>query len=569
MKNLHIGPLLLALAAPFTSVSLAQTPPDAGQLLRQQPNLPAITPSKPIDISPTLPTDTDKDSGPRILIKGFNIVGAVLISKNELQQYLQAAVGQSLSLPQLQALANLLVAHYADSGYIARIMLPPQDIEDGIVTIKIIEGQRGSLLIESKDSKLDTARIERFINRRIRPGDPMSLFKLNEALAILNEQPGVSVRTTLKPSQQEGEVDLQVHAESTPKVIYLLGANNYGTKETGEWQTSASVTLNNPSGQFDSLSLLANTADGIRFGRLDYSVALGTQGLRAGIFASRLDYKVTQGSLSDSHIEGTAASQGITLNYPLIVQNDFSLRLDYRLEDKTLMDQTAMVETGNRNVKSHSFGFSGHAVSKPGRFFGGSVTSFSATLVTGEANQDNDTARAQDIITRQSASQFSKITYQLSHLLPLANTWSLNSSLRGQFADKNLDSSERMSLGGPNGVRAYPVADATGDEGQIFSVSFDKALKDKLTARLFVDAGTITVNHSTWDGWNSADPTLKNSYHLIGAGISLDWRISAEALLTCSIATPIGNHPGSNAQDKNSDGSTIGPRGWLNLIVRF
>jgi hemolysin activation/secretion protein len=39
-----------------------------------------------------------------------------------------------------------------------------------------------------------------------------------------------------------------------------------------------------------------------------------------------------------------------------------------------------------------------------------------------------------------------------------------------QFADKNLDSSEKLSLGGATGVRAYPSGEASGDEGRKLSV---------------------------------------------------------------------------------------------------
>ena len=40
-------------------------------------------------------------------------------------------------------------------------------------------------------------------------------------------------------------------------------------------------------------------------------------------------------------------------------------------------------------------------------------------------------------------------------------------SLSGQRSDSNLDSSEKFSLGGPNGVRAYPVSEASGDEAYL------------------------------------------------------------------------------------------------------
>ena len=44
-----------------------------------------------------------------------------------------------------------------------------------------------------------------------------------------------------------------------------------------------------------------------------------------------------------------------------------------------------------------------------------------------------------------------------------------------QLANKNLDSSEKFTLGGIGGVRAYPSGEASGDEGR--KISFDLKYK--------------------------------------------------------------------------------------------
>lgn len=552
-----------------TSMSAAQTAPDAGQLLREQPRAPVAAPTKPIEITPERPAEAGADTGLRILVKGFKIQGAVLLSEAELQSRLQFAIGQELSLRQLQDLASRLIAHYAERGYLARIVLPPQDIQDGIVTLQIIEGRRGSLRIESQDAGIDAARIQRFIDARLDAGDSMNINHLGEALANLNEQPGVSVRAALKPGRGEGDVDLVVQAAATSPVDYFLGTNNHGARATGEWQATAGATLNNPSGNFDSLTIQANGADGVGFGRLDYTLALGDRGLRAGVHVSQLSYRITQSDLAALRAQGSADSHGASVSYPLVNQSQLVLRLDYKLEEKRLIDRTEVGETGNRRVTTHTAGIGGHIVGTPDNLLGAGILSFNAAIVSGTTEQKNETARDLDALTRRSTGQFAKFTYQLGYLLPLADNWSLNASLRGQLANKNLDSSERISLGGPGGVRAYPVAEATGDAGSVASVSFDYKLQDNLSARLFLDAGSVTINRHTWAGWNAGNPNQLNRHDLLGAGLGLDWRVSKEALLSLIVATPLGNNPGRDAQGRNNDGSASSTRGWLNLVFRF
>lgn len=566
-----IQPLLLLGALVLTTSTSSQTLPDAGQLLRQQSPVPAVPQPKPPESSSDRPTNPVGNNEPGFFVKGFKIQGAVVIPEAELQELLQAALGRELGLNQLQDLAGRLIAHYAARGYLARVVIPPQDIKDGIVTLQVIEGRRGNVVIESTDPAMDVARIQRFIDARVDAGKPVQIHRLGEALAILNEQPGVSVRSALKPGSNEGEVDLVVRTEATAPRDYLFGINNQGTRATGEWQVSTGVTINNPTGRFDSLAILANGNDGIGFGRLDYHLALGDRGMRAGVHVSRLAYRVTQTDfdLAGLGAHGSADDHGLTLSYPFQNLPQSALRFEYRLEEKKLIDQTELGEIGNRRVISHTLDINGHIVGTPDSLFGAGTLSFSTAIVSGRSEQHNSAARDQDDSSRRSAGQFGKFTYQLGYVRPLNALWNMTVSLRGQFANKNLDSSERISLGGPGGVRAYPVAEATGDEGFVASVSLERSLQDKLTFKLLLDAGRVTVNRNTWDNWNLGDPSQPNRYDLLGAGAGIDWRMSKATQLSFIVATPLGNHPGSTAQGRNSDGTAVSTRGWFNLVSRF
>ena len=55
--------------------------------------------------------------------------------------------------------------------------------------------------------------------------------------------------------------------------------------------------------------------------------------------------------------------------------------------------------------------------------------------------------------------------------------------MRGQLAFDNLDSSEKMELGGAYGVRAYPEGEAFGDEGYIATAEA-RLMLDSLTGSL-------------------------------------------------------------------------------------
>ena len=65
-------------------------------------------------------------------------------------------------------------------------------------------------------------------------------------------------------------------------------------------------------------------------------------------------------------------------------------------------------------------------------------------------------------------------------------------SLSAQLADSNLSSSEQFYLGGPYGVRAYPVSQSGGAQGFIFTLEYQhKIPEDNVTLIAFFDTGRV------------------------------------------------------------------------------
>lgn len=557
--------VIAALVTPLAS--WAQAAPDAGSLLRTQPTAP-VPPALSVRPPPAPPVELP-DDGPRVKVQGFLISGAVLISEPELQERLRPAIGREFSLRQLQGLAANLVTFYAERGYLARVVLPPQDVKAGMVALRIVEGRRGTLRIDSQDPGLDVARIARFVNSRLGAGQAMDIGKLGEALNILNDQPGLRVRSALVSGQVEGEVDLLVNASATPAVTAFVGINNQGPRATGEWQGNVGATLANPSGHFDSLSAIANATKGSSFGRFDYNLPLGDRGLRVGAHAARLTYHVTENALSALDANGRADEYGVSASYPLVQQNDLALKFDLKIDNKHLIDNTVVGETGNRRVQASRIGFSGQVVGAPHRWFSLGVLSFGASLVSGQVDQSNTAVLALDAATRDTQGSFNKLTYTLGYDFLFDPVWSFRATLNGQVAGRNLDSAERFSLGGPTGVRAYAVSEGTGDEGWVGSLNLDQRVRDDLIVKYFADFGSITVNRRLWEAWADGNPDQINRYKLAGWGIGMDWRVTKHLLVSGSIATPIGTNPARDSQDLNADGQASGTRGWVNVIAQF
>jgi len=152
---------------------------------------------------------------------------------------------------------------------------------------------------------------------------------------------------------------------------------------------------------------------------------------------------------------------------------------------------------------------------------------------------------------------------------------SINASYSGQLSLNNLDSSEKFILGGPTGVRAYPVGEASGDEGNLFNVDlrFDLPLPSVLGSLQlsgFYDAGQITLHKSQWSNSNIDNATNRNDYWLQGAGIGITYAYSNIIAIKGSWAHVIDQNDGrDNTTGMNSDGKDDNYRFWLQAMIYF
>src|SRR5690606_17102591 len=100
----------------------------------------------------------------------------------------------------------------------------------------------------------------------------------------------------------------------------------------------------------------------------------------------------------------------------------------------------------------------------------GSVVYALATVLShGRLRIDTPAARLLDDANAQTEGSYTKLVATGNALWPFAMNWGLYTSFYGQTASKNLDSSEKLSLGGATGVRAYPQGESSGDEGFLAS----------------------------------------------------------------------------------------------------
>jgi hypothetical protein len=159
----------------------------------------------------------------------------------------------------------------------------------------------------------------------------------------------------------------------------------------------------------------------------------------------------------------------------------------------------------------------------------------------GHLNKETPNDAALDSFTAKAAGDYKKLNLAFSRLQQLGGGYSLLGAVNAQYADKNLDASEKMSLGGSNGVRAYPAGEAAGDQGILARLELRKTLgtfgNSVVEGALFADAGRVTINKTPWD--NSENRASRYGY---GVGLNV---YNKDLVFNATIAFSPGVNPAS------------------------
>lgn len=550
----------------------AQFGPDAGLIMRETEQLrsPQVPPLSPRAV-PEAPVKLDT-SALLFVVKRFDFTGVTLVPIAELREVLKPWTDKEITFEDLQRALAAVSMFYQDKGWFVRPQLPAQDIVGGVVTINVIEGKLGKIEPEATDDMpLSKSRIEGFLTARQQQGDPLSMSDLSRAVMILNEQPGVSAQVALAPSEDPGASDVIVSTVRLPALSGNLQADNWGAKSTGYYRVTGNASWNNPGDYGDQLQANVMASEGTLYGRLAYNVPVGYDGWRANASFSALDYKLL-GEFATLNNKGWATTTTIGLNYPLLRETTSNLTLSINASNSEYDNSYSLdgdTLSTKRRVTLGALGLTGDHVDN---WMGGGFSLLGLTLTSGYTNLAGTRAnQIADRIGANTQGTFTTLSGNVGRLQRLTDRTSLWVSFSGQWASQNLDSSQKFSLGGPQGVRAYPVYEATGDQGWLGTVEGRWDIYEGAQASVFYDMGWIqqfkSVGHLQETALQALGP---NTYNLKGWGIGLSYNYNNLLSMKVVVSSRIGGNPGANPfTGLDGDGTNDRTRFWFNVAVNL
>jgi len=548
MRSSYILLLSLSLLA-WGQRATAQQLPNAGSQLQLIPPSPAQKKAAPdIRLDTAQPALQASDDSQKLLVQGLRIMGARAYAEADLLAVSGWQAPREMSLGELRELAARITRHYRDHGYfLAQAYLPAQDIRQGVVTITVLEGHYGAITVRN-DSGLSPALVDGVL-QGLSTGDTVSLAPLEQRLLRLSDLPGVNVKSTLTPGASVGTSDLILDLKAGQRISGSVEADNHGSRYTGEVRVGATVQVNNLSGRGDVLMARALSAGpDLNYGRVAYQVQAGASKL--GVAYAEMNYALGD-AFASLGFSGASHITSVYGSYPLRRARAGNAALQLSYDDKTLVDrQAATFSTQHKSARV----WTGSLVGDQQDAWDG-LTNYALSLTQGDIVAQRTEAR--------SDGGYAKLAWSVSHLHKLSSASVLQLALSGQTASKNLDSSEKMALGGAQSVRAYPEGETYGDQGYVLNVEARAALP-RLYAQQsgllqlvgFVDTGMVRLNRRPWD---SSD----NRRTLSGVGVGLNWASGeGDVVLKAFCAHKVGAAASTSAP-------ATATRFWLQAVKYF
>ncbi|WP_107670205.1 ShlB/FhaC/HecB family hemolysin secretion/activation protein [Cyanothece sp. BG0011] len=498
-------------------------PPTSVPELPQPSPLPE-TPLTPPTVSP-LPTEEVSPNIPgTITVKAFSFEGNTAFDTEELKEVIEEFIDRPLSFAELLQARSAITQYYVDQGYVTSgAYIPPQTIENGIVTIKIVEGQLEDIQV-TVEGKLNP----NYVRDRLALGGqtPLNIPRLVESLQLLQLNPIIeSISAELTPSPRPGNNILVVNVVSARSFYPSLLFDNGRNPQVGEIRRGFNLTENNLLGIGDKAEFTYYNTDASDDVEVTYQVPVNVYNGTIEVGYRSLTGEIIEEPLDILDINSDYQKYSFRFRQPIIQtpSQEFTLGLDVdHQKSKTLyLDGLAFPSRGSdTNGRTHIstvrfsqewVGRSATQVLSARSEFDWGIEAFGTT--TPFDLQVNPDAPYSNYFLWRGQAQWVK-------LLAPDTLFVIRSDM--QLADRAIVSLEQFSLGGLGNVEGYRQNSLLTDNG-IFAAMELRFPVYRLPKDRFVVQIVPFLNYG--QGWNTGeepDPPI-NELASVGVGLQVQY----------------------------------------------
>jgi hemolysin activation/secretion protein len=405
-------------------------------------------------------------AGPRFDISGFAVEGNTLLPAAEVDAVLAPYKGRDRDFAAVQQAVAALQKAYQRHGFnLVRVALPEQELEHGLVRIRVVETRIGKVTVEGK-RYFDSANIRASVPG-LQEGTKPNIGRISASLAQANENPAKKTTLNLQGAA-DGTVDARLSVVDERPWHISLTADNTGNEDTGKTYTGVVYQNSNLWG-LDHVASVQYTTSAEKPERVSvygagYHLPIYRLGDSMDFYASHSDVDsgaVLVGTL-DLKVSGAGTIGGARYNHAFARTGDFQSSIGTGFEHKEYKNDARVFDfqLGNDiTVHPISLAYWGTWVGVAGE------AAFSLTGVHNIPGGDNgsDLDFALSRAGAKPAYNLARFGATYTKLLPAQ--WRARVAVQGQYSNDKLIAGEQFGAGGVGSVRGFPNRDIAGDSG--------------------------------------------------------------------------------------------------------
>jgi hemolysin activation/secretion protein len=485
-------------------------------------------------LKPTQPTPTPGEEFPTdvpgtITVERFEFVGNTAFTQEQLAEVTKPFTNRPISFSELLQARSAVTKIYVDNGYVTSgAFIPPQAIEDGVVTIEIVEGDIEAINVEV------TGRLQPgYVRDRIALATekPLNVNRLLEALQLLQLNPVIgTISAELSAGTRPGTsiLDVNVEAANTFSAQALL--DNGRVPEVGSFRRGVEFAEASLFEWGDTIRGAYRNTDGSDDFDFDYTLPVNA---RNG--AIKLGYRSVSSDIISPEIfevldiESEYERFAVSFRQPIIETPTQELALGVAFDHQDsqtvigLLDDQPLVTSGTNNegeTRVSSLRFFQEWTQRSEREVFAARSEFSFGLDWFDSTNSFDA----DINPQAPETRYFAWRGQAQWVRLLAPDTLFVARTDLQLSDTHLVSLEQFALGGLGSVEGYRQNQVLTDNGIFAGVEVrlpvinSEQIEGALVQIIpFVNFGT---------GWNNGGLSNPDPQTLVSVGLGLQWQQS-------------------------------------------
>ena len=405
------------------------------------------------------------EMGTKLTIRKLQIEGGTIYPLKELGEAYQPLLGHEITLSQLIEATRSITQRYQADGYLlSYAFLPPQDFDQGLVRVVLVEGYIRDYHVDG-----DVGRVKGFIDElvdKLKAERPLTRKTFDRYATLMGRLPGVTLQAQVPPpGTTDGGSTMQITASRKPFTTSM--SLTEGSRDST--QALFGVSSNSQTAMAEQLSLSGLFPPGNdkeHYYRIDYSQFLNAEGTQLSLYGARYrsdpgtNIATSDGFELKPHRENDRFSIGVT--HPLIAAPSQWLSLGARLygvDDNTDYEVVGypLSITEKTNVRALAFeGDWRKSDAKQLRIVSAGL--YQGINGLGAKSETSLTSNHYDL-------DFFRLRLSGVQSDTFFDNWQGVASAALYWSDDSLADSERAVFGGQNFGRGYPDDQASGDKG--------------------------------------------------------------------------------------------------------